>query len=175
MLANISNYSDRISSGKAVETKILNALRQKGYQIDDPTESEDKYDKIDGWWVDKKGQRYSLQIKFRETGDDILFELVKDLDKNIPGRDIISKAVLYLVVDRSGKTRMFLTAPIKEKAQKIQELILQILSKNPTKTEWKGQGWEIRVQHDRAHGQRKVVAYFSPSMFQPLGEWDLKI
>ena len=175
MLANISNYDDRISAGKVVEHKIINAFRQMGYNIEDPTSSEDRNDKIDGWWIDKKGGRVSLQIKFRESGDDILFELVKDLDRKIPGRDIISKAALNLVVDRSGKARMFLTKPIKEQAQKIVDVLLPIISRDAGKGFWSGNGWEVRVQQDRAHGQRKLVAYFSPNLFSPLGEWDLKI
>lgn len=175
MLANISNYDDRISAGKVVERRIIDALRQMGYKIDDPTSSEDQNDKIDGWWVDKKGGRVPLQIKFRETGDDILFELVKDLDRNIPGRDIISKAALYLVVDRNGKTRMFLTKPIKEQAQKIVDVLLPLIRKDDGKGFWSGNGWEVRVQRDRAHGQRKLVAYFSPGLFSALAEWDLKV
>ena len=83
MLANITNYSDRISAGKRVEAEILNALRQKGYKIEDPTEQQDKYDKIDGWWVDKKNNKHGVQVKFRQSGDDILFELMKDLKRNI--------------------------------------------------------------------------------------------
>ncbi len=175
MLANIQNYGDRISAGKQVESSILNALRQKGYKIEDPTSGEDMYDKIDGWWVDKTQKKHSLQIKFRETGDDILFELVKDLDKNVDGRDMVSKAELYLVVDRNGVTRMFNTKPIKEKATQALRVIKQDLEKNPSKTDWSGSGWSIKVQVDRAHGQRKIVGYFSPKMFTPLATWNLKI
>lgn len=176
MLANISNYNDRISAGKVVEKRIIDAFRQMGYNIEDPTPSEDKNDKIDGWWNDKKGNRVPLQIKFRESGDDILFELVKDLDRGIPGRDIISKAALYLVVDRTGKTRLFPTKPIKEQAQKMVDILLPVIKRDTSgKSLWSGNGWEIRVQRDRAHGQRKLVAYFSPDLFSPVGEWNLKI
>lgn len=175
MLANISNYEDRISAGKVVEKRIIDAFRQMGYNIEDPTPSEDKEDKIDGWLIDKSQHRIPLQIKFRETGDDILFELVRDLDKGYPGRDLISKAALYLVVDRNGKTRMYLTKPIKERAQKIVDVLVPMIKKDSGKGLWTGNGWEIRVQHDRAHGQRKLVAYFSPDLFSPVGEWNLKI
>jgi hypothetical protein len=175
MLANISNYSDRISAGKVVEKTILDSLRQKGYKIEDPTPAEDKEDKIDGWWITPKNDRWPLQVKFRETGDDILFELVKDLDRNIPGRDIISKAKLYLVVDRGGKARMFLTDPIKTYAQKIVAALVPVIRRDEGKGVWSGNNWEVRVQTDRAHGQRKLVAYFGPSLFSSIGEWSLKI
>lgn len=175
MLANISNYSDRIDAGKRVEKTILDALRQKGYKINDPTSTEDKYDKIDGWWIGTKGTPYSVQVKFRQSGDDILFELVKDLNKNIPGRDLISKAHVYLVADRSGMTRMFLTKPIKEKAQHILDDIQKELKTQPNKTNWNGSGWQAKLQIDRAHGQPKIVAYFRPSLFQALATWQLNI
>jgi hypothetical protein len=175
MLANIQNYSDRIAAGKQVEKSILDALRQKGYKIKDPSTGEDKYDKIDGWWIGTKGTPYSVQVKFRQSGDDILFELTKDIDKNIPGRDLISKAMVYLVADRSGTTRMFLTKPIKEKGQQILNTIQQDLQKEPNKTNWGGNGWEAKVQVDRAGGQRKIVAYFSPRMFEALATWQLNI
>jgi hypothetical protein len=175
MLANISNYSDRIEAGKRVEHSILNGLRQKGIKIEDPTVQQDKYDKIDGWWVDTKGKKYPVQVKFRQSGDDILFELIKDIDRDIPGRDIISKAILYLVADRSGTTRLFHTQPIKDKAQQVLKMIEKEMETDPQKTEWSGPGWQAKLQVDRAHGQRKVIAYFRPTSFNALATWNLNI
>lgn len=175
MLANIPDYNQRISAGKSVEEKILNALRQRGYKIENPSEQEDKYEKIDGWWIGKNGGRFPLQVKFRESGDDILFELVKDMDKGISGRDPISKSVIYLVVNRTGDARMYLTKPIKKKAQQIVAIIYDELKKNPSKTLWSGDKWEARIQYDRAHGQRKLVAYFHPALFDALVEWKLNL
>lgn len=175
MLANISNYSDRIQAGKQVEYSILNGLRQKGIKIENPTDQQDKYDKIDGWWVDVKGRKHPVQVKFRQSGDDILFELIKDVDRDIPGRDIISKATLYLVADRSGTTRLFHTQPIKDKARQILNTVEQEMETDPQKTEWDGLGWQAKLQVDRAHGQRKVVAYFKPTLFNALATWKLNI
>jgi hypothetical protein len=174
MLANINNYGDRISAGKETEAKILNALRRMGQQISDPTPEEDKYKKIDGWW-DLKGTKRPVQVKFRETGDDILFELVKDIDRNIEGRDMISEADLYLVVDRMGTTRVFLTRPIKEKAKEILNIVEKDRAQSPFKVNWWGTDWQVKMQVDRAHGQRKLVAYFDPKLFNALATWKLNI
>jgi hypothetical protein len=175
MLANIQNYNDRISAGKKVESAIINGLRNRGFKIDDATADQDMHQKIDGWWIDKKDNKYPLQIKFRQSGDDILFELMRDVDRNIEGRDIKSKAVIYLVADRNGTTRMFLTKPIKEKASEILKTVFTDLEKEPNKNEWEGPNWQARVQFDRANGARKIVAYFDPRMFHVLGSWNLNL
>ncbi len=168
MLATITDYKQRVQEGKVKEKIILDTLRKAGIVIEDATAGEDMDDKIDGWIV-KDGQRYALQVKFRETGDDILFEVVKDLDKNIPGRDSVSKAHYYLVVDRYGTARLFLTAPIKKLAQQMIPIAKGLY--HTGKTDWKGIGWELKVTHDRAHGNTKLMAYFNPGKFDCLGEW----
>lgn len=173
MLADNPNYAQRIAGGKRVEAQILNGFRKLGFKIDNPTAEEDKYDKIDGWWHGKKGKRYPVQIKFRQSGDDILFELIKDIDRKIEGRDVISKADVYLVADRQGTTRMYLTKPIKEQAKKMIALAEKDMAEDPFKTRWRGTGWEMKLQIDRAHGQRKLVAYFEPTLFNALGTWRL--
>lgn len=175
MLANTSNYNDRIQAGKKVELNILNALRQKGIKIDPPTSHEDMVDKIDGWWIGKSDSRHPVQVKFRQSGDDILFELVKDLDRKIKGRDIISKSTLYLISNRSGTTRLFHAKPIKNKSEELVKMIDSDLIKNPNKTEWSGNGWQVKIQYDRADGHRKLVAYYSPNMFDVVATWNLNL
>ena len=175
MLATTADYSQRIDAGKKVESKILDALRKLGHSIDNPTADQDKWEKIDGWWHGTKGGLFPIQVKFRETGDDILFELIKDIDKKIQGRDIISKAVVYLVTDRSGTTRMILTKPIKEKAAELLKIAEKDMANDPYKTFWRGDKWEMRMQVDHAHGQRKLVAYFKPELFDILKTWNLQI
>lgn len=173
MLADQPDYQKRISAGKNIEQKILNALRDKGYKIEDPTPSEDMHDKIDGWWINKKGTRFPVQVKYRETGDDIIFELVQDFSTKNLGRDMKTKAVVYIVTDTHRITRMFLVKPIKEKAQEITKVVLDALRENPTQTAFSGKGWQAKVQTDRAHGQRKLMAYLSPSLFSALATWNL--
>lgn len=174
MLAGLS-YNDRITSGKKVEKQILDSLRRKGYQILDPSSSEDMYDKIDGWWVDKKGGKHPIQVKFRQSGDDILFELVKNLDLGKEGRDMKSKATLYLVANRQGTTRLYQTKVFKDKAKEILDIVEEDLQTHPEQQFWRGNGWEARVQFDRSSGDRKIVAYFKPTFVNPMATWDLHI
>lgn len=171
MLANMTNYDNRIAAGRAVEKSIVNQLRQKGHRFDPPTVQQDKEDKIDGIYVSKNGQRYTVQIKFRETGDDIIFEIVKNWDQGTMGRDLKSKADLYLVADRTGLTRLFYTKPIKEKAKEI----LAMVDNEPDKDRWAGNGWEAKIQQDRATKETKLMAYFDPKAFETLFTWQLSI
>ena len=139
MLANNSDYNQRVQQGKRIEGKIINALKQMGYRIDSASAYEDMNEKIDGWWIDKKDNRYPFQIKYRETGDDIIFEIIQDVAKQNMGRDMKSKAVLYIVADTFGRTRMFLTKPIKEKAEEVLEKIKRDQQKNPYKLDFRGE------------------------------------
>lgn len=175
MLAGL-DYDQRVDAGKRVEKKILDALRAKGIKIEDPTSSQDMHDKIDGWWLGKNNnQKYPVQVKFRQSGDDILFEIVKDFNRNIPGRDMKSKSVLYLVADRNGRTRLFHTEPIKKKAQDILKMVQDELKQNPRQDRWSGNGWQAKMQYDARDGNKKLMAYFSPNSFNALATWDLNL
>jgi hypothetical protein len=181
MLATIQNRMQRVVAGLDLEQRVVNALRDRGESIEPAELNQDKYDKIDGWWI-RNNQRLPVQVKVRESGDDILYELMADLDRNVEGRDLISRAKLYLVMDTRGKTRLFETGPIKDTAERMLNVIMMDLRKNPNKSYWGGvrgedghPKWEARVQHDRADNHRKLVAYFNPSLFRPIAEWDLKI
>lgn len=171
LTADIGNYNQRIAVGKVKEKAIVDQLRKYGVKIDDPTAQEDMYDKIDGWMYDVHGTKNSVQIKFRESGDDIIFEIIKDLDLDRPGRDMISKAQLYLVVNRSGNGVLIHTETVKKKASELLKVVQSDLQKIPSKTQWSGVGWEMKITQDRAHGQNKLMGYFNPKMFKALGNW----
>ena len=172
MLATITNYDQRIAAGKVKEKVILDTLRKHGFVIEEPTKEEDTEDKIDGWILEN-GQRNAVQVKFRESGDDIIFEVMKDLNRGTVGRDSVSKAHYYLVVDRHGTARLYLTAPIKKIAQQMIPIAQGLFGTR--KTEWKGIGWELKITTDRAHGNTKLMAYFNPGKFDCLGEWHVQL
>lgn len=171
MLAEQS-YSDRVKNGKSKERIIINSIRRSGTQIDCPTEAEDMYSKIDGWIVEN-GKRKSIQIKFRENGNDIIFEVMKDVDRNINGRDLIGKADYYLCVDTFGNGRLFETKTFKDLAQKIKESIMPLI--NSTKTNWNFKQFEVKLTIDLAHGNRKLMCYFYPRSFQSLKIWKINL
>jgi len=136
--------------------------------LDLPTATEDKNDKIDLWLTNPKGKRYSVQVKYRESGDDIIFEVVKNIQKNLIGRDLASVAQLYFFVDRSGKGWLYWAKPIKELGEKLAADGLRDLANNPDQTNWVGQGYEMKRRSDHASGEQKLVAFISPRKFDPI-------
>jgi len=171
MLATITDYTERVRQGKEKESVILDTLRAAGMSVKSPTAEEDKVQKIDGWIIDTKGVRHSLQIKFRENGDDILFEIIKDIRLNTAGRDMICQAEYYFVVNSRGTGRLFLTAPIKRFAGQIEIICRKDFSVKPDKNRWIGTTeWEAKITYDRASGNRKLMGYFSPKLFAPIVE-----
>ena len=165
MLNTITNYNDRITLGKQQEARIIDFLKTKGYNIQLPTASEDKYDKIDGWFLPKSGGKLSFQLKFREGGDDLPFELIRDWDRNIEGRDLISKAQLYVVVNRSGRLSIYKTSEIKAKAQEL----LKLADENPV--DQKGSGFDLKFTIDKANGANKVMLFFNPLLFKSVASY----
>ena len=162
------DFHSRVVLGKEVESQILNALRQNGFPVESPTRHEDMKDKIDGWFM-ANGKRNSLQIKHRENGDDIIFEIVKDWDEGVYGRDWLSKADYYLVVDRSGNGYLFLTQPIKVLAH----TMFDLAQKSPsTQTNWDGKGWQLKMTVDKSSGNTKLMAYMQPSLFHAIKTWN---
>jgi len=173
-MLNDKDYQERVAKGKAGEKEILNILRARGIKIADPTHAEDMYDKIDGW-MEWNGKKVAVQVKFRESGDDVLFEIAKDLDTGDMGRDMLCKAEFYLVRDRKGKIRMFSVAELKTKAKALYDFVLKDLVKNPDKENWggwQGSNVNVKIVVDKAHGNRKLIAYFNPEKLKTLGEWN---
>jgi hypothetical protein len=161
MLNTVTDYNTRVALGKSRELEIIEFLRKKGYKIIEPTSSQDMHDKIDGFICPKMGGKLSFQLKQRESNQgDIIFEIIKDWDRNIEGRDLQSKADLYIVVDRYGHINIFNTKEIKDKAREL----LALADKNPNNQE--GTHWELKFTQDFAHGQTKLMAFFNPNLFK---------
>jgi hypothetical protein len=175
ILADIPDYAKRVEAGRKIENNIINSLRQMGYTIEDPTEHEDKIQKIDGWWIGERYERYPIQIKFRESGDDILLEMMRNIDRNVLGRDMKGESSLYIVANRKGETKMFLTDDIKKFAKKIMNDVFEDLKTRPGRSFWEGPGWQVRIQCYKHSGERKLMGYFSPDLFKKINSWNLNI
>jgi hypothetical protein len=97
----------RVKAGLVKEKEIADAL--KAYlPVEDSTDAEDKVGKIDRWLAYPTG-RVALQIKYRETGRDLLFEVFDTFygwnhKNNKVGRDMIGDAKEYAVLLKDGKT-----------------------------------------------------------------------
>ena len=81
-----------------------------------------------------------------------------------------SKAEFYLVVNRVGEGRLFEVKDIKDLAQKLLKYF-ESIKDTTLKDEWYNTGWELKVRRDRAHGNRKLMAFMSPTLFKVVKLW----
>lgn len=151
----------RVKEGKKMEQQIIDSMKAHGFAVTNATAQEDQYQKIDGWL---DGQ--SLQIKYRETGNDILFEVYKDWTKGIEGRDLCGKADLYACVNRRGQGVIVRTTEIKD-------LIKAALPTVRDKGFYKAAGLDIKLRPDAYHGQLKCVAFIDWSALNIIGRFKL--
>lgn len=170
----------RVASGKAREAQIANALRdQCGLDIREGTDYQDKYRKIDRWVYNSNGPRTPLQIKFRQKGSDLLFEVYDTFlgfghPKNKIGRDMIGDSTLYAVLLSDGQTIQL----VKTHGAKlvIWNMVKIVQAKGWTKenqnsktfsVRWGNSEPQIKLQNDPGDGRPKMVAYLPPQMLNP--------
>lgn len=168
-----SDQSQRfINSGRRREGQIADALKeQHGLNLVEPTDGEDRYQKIDRWLVEGD-KRTAVQIKYRESGDDLLVEVFDrfhgwDHPRNKTGRDVVGDSKLYAVL-RLDRTTVVLTSAARLKA------IVNEMVRAAKETGWTvdkgthskvlrffkaGGKCELRVQADPNDGRPKMVAY----------------
>jgi hypothetical protein len=173
-----NEYDDRVVYGKSIEKLILDKLSNQ-FTIAEATDEEDIYDKIDGYIVGKDDTYTPLQIKYRETGDDIIFE-VAFMDKynkkdtivpreisshTLNGRDMIGHSSVYACLSQDGcSIWMCETQAIKNKAKAMaMRLYEQFLSTK--RTSYKDPYGEVRITTDRSTGIRKIMFFAKPSTF----------
>lgn len=169
------NYQDRVARGRGVEEKIKEALyRQHKIQITPASQSADMYDKIDGFWNNEP-----IQIKYRDRGSagdrvDILYELIRPYNPNIPmdqqnpGRDVLSKAAYYVVLDPTG--RMIYKVPTKM-IKLLMRQTLRELGDRPLLKSFKGSnGVELRLTSDPSSGVQKIIGFLNPAIFTGIAE-----
>lgn len=166
----------RVLHGKERERQIANALKvQHNLPIADATEFEDKERKIDRW-LEYPGGRVALQIKYREIGDDLLFEVFDkwfdwDHSRNKSGRDMYGDAKEYAVLLSDRKTVVMVPTKLAKKV--IGEMIALARSKGfedsyASKTfryVVNGLTLELKVQKDPRDGRQKMIAYIPPDYF----------
>jgi hypothetical protein len=153
----------RVAAGKKMELRIIDSMNAAGFAVTAATAQEDQYQKIDGWL---DGQ--SLQIKYRETGNDILFEVYKDWDRGIEGRDLCGKADLYACVNLAGQGVIVRTTDIKN-------MVRAALPTVRAAGSYKSGGLDIKLRPDAYHGQLKCVAFIDWSALNIIGRFTLKV
>lgn len=173
--------NERVRRGVLREQHIAEALGRHGFQIIDATGDEDKgRQKIDRWLV-VNGQKKGMQIKFRETGSDILFEVFDtfhdwDHPHNKVGRDMIGDAEVYAcLID--GVCHLLPTKAahkiIKEAMAIIRQFGWTIERHNMATFRWTIGGHRIEVKKttDPRDGRTKIMAYIPASIFEGEAEY----
>lgn len=152
------DINSRVNYGKGIEKQIFDSLVTCGMKLREPSSSEDMYDKIDGWW-DVGGREEPIQIKYRDTGDDILFEVMKDYQRNIPGRDMVGKALYYAVLGRGGG--QIVIVEVEEAKRKIKTAMAAAEAEGfDNRGNYRTQdGLMLRIRRDPQSGQEKLMAY----------------
>lgn len=150
--------NQRVTYGKGIEKQIFDSLVACGMKLREPSSSEDMYDKIDGWW-DVGGREEPIQIKYRDTGDDILFEVLKDFNRNIPGRDMVGKALYYAVLGRGGGQIVIVEVEEAKKKIKAAQTAAEAEGFDHRGNYRTQDGLMLRVRRDPQSGQEKLMAY----------------
>jgi len=170
--------SQRIVIGRNRESQIADALvEQHGLKLEDASFSEDCFAKVDRWLLEGN-KRTAMQIKYRETGDDLLFEVYNKFDgwygKNKQGRDMVGQSKLYAVLRQDRKTVVITEV---ESAKRIIAEMTRIArvtgwtqdngEQNKRLTYVKhGFTCELRVQRDHGDGRTKMIAYIPVGLLQ---------
>lgn len=160
------DIGQRVQYGKSIEKQIFDNLVQCGMKLREPSVQEDKYQKIDGWWETPSGEK-PIQIKYRDTGDDILFEVLLDYDRGIPGRDMVGKAVYYAVLTRTGGNIVMVSvAEAKSLIQAAQDAADQ--EGFDDRGNFRYNGVMLRIRPDPRTGQDKLMAYIPVSLLKQI-------
>src|SRR5579871_5948421 len=105
----------RLQRGWAREEQIAEALVKAGLNIQQSSQFEDRHLKIDRWIV-TSNERIPLQIKYREKGGDLLFEVYDkwygwEDPRNKLGRDMYGDAKEYAVLLPEGNRNFVAMVP----------------------------------------------------------------
>jgi len=152
----------RVKHGKEREGQIANALKQQvGLNIIEASDDDDKARKVDRW-LDRNGKQIALQIKYRETGEDLLF-----------GRDMLGDAQLYAVLKTDKQTVVMVPT---DYAKTIIREMIEIVQQHGWTVEnhisktfrffQHGHKIELKAQKDPRDGRQKMVAYIPAAVFE---------
>ncbi len=152
------DHATRIQMGRKMEAEVAKKLEDLGIKVVHSGREDDMFKGID-FWVTLGDKRLSAQVKQREVGDDIIFEVWKDYDGSSQpnGRDYNGKAQLYIAVDTKGNG--FWVVP---------SLLKQVTDEYLSKFGMKNGKYKdafFKVTKDNRSGNTKLMAFFPPSSF----------
>jgi hypothetical protein len=167
----------RVKHGRERERQIALALKEQvGLPIAESTDFEDKELKVDRWLEYPEG-KVALQIKYREVGQDLLFEVYDkffgwDDPHNKLGRDMYGLAKEYAVLLSDRKTVVMVPTQLAKDAVKRMCLKARaegfsVYSLNGATLRYYAHGMklELKVQKDPGDGRQKLVAYIPADYF----------
>lgn len=166
-------YQTRVIKGKAKEARIIQAMAsQCGLTVRRGTQREDTKLGID-CHVKMHGKEISTQIKARQSGDDVEYEVLADVYSEKPGRDTRVQAELYAVVSR-GKLILIKSRDVRQAIKDLYDMVKAERKRNYMKTlfhlPYRGVNCEMRIQDDRSSGETKLMAYIPLDFFIDLLE-----
>lgn len=103
------DFNTRMRQGREYEAKMIARLIADGHTVVRATEQQDKHDKVD---IIFNG--YRAQLKRRETGEDIIVEVERPLNKL--GRDVAGKAQVFIEFKADGSYTVVLAKQLKQAA-----------------------------------------------------------
>jgi hypothetical protein len=176
---------DRIEFGKKKEGVIIEAMKGLGWIVRGATAQEDMFRHIDAWIKRTPASpEVPVQIKYRDSGDDILVEVIKywtpDMfhrrlqESDFNGRDMSGNAAFYVGLNQARDTLRI--RPISEAhslAKSMTEVLAADFSNLGKRTAFSRAGI-IRLVPDPANGREKVMAYIRPDAFNMKEDVKLK-
>lgn len=167
----------RVRHGRERERQIAKALKEQvGLPIQDASEFEDKERKVDRWIAYPTG-KVALQIKYREVGSDLLFEVYDkwfgwEDPKNKLGRDMFGDATEYAVLMQDRHTIVMVPTAlaketVKEMVDEAHKNGFSYHGHNGSTLRYfkHGKKLELKVQRDPGDGRQKMVAYIPADFF----------
>lgn len=179
------NVEDRVNFGKKIEQQIIDQLSAKGWKITPATQEHDMYDKIDGW-VEIDGEKRPFQVKYRDTGDDILMEMCLRIqlenvdpdninDRIFNGRDAVGKASIYICLNKSGTlVRVCDANYAKSIAKGMAVQLIKAFKQNGERSITTSSG-QAKLTRDPATGIPKLMVYMTPSVLKSQNIWIKKL
>jgi hypothetical protein len=173
MLAD-KDHNARVEGGRKVEQFVIDKLIKSGFNTTKASDSDDMIKKVDVW-LKTKGEKVGIQIKFRETGNDILFEVFDTFydfhdGRNKKGRDMIGEAKKYAVLINNK----IVIVDKQEAKDVIEEMVQEARcngwsKKGETSTLFyddRGFELQLKMTRDHADGRRKMVAFIPKDYFK---------
>ena len=166
-------YATRVRAGKELEFEVIRQLVEMGHYVEirvgEDGEIDDMKEGIDCWLLMDDGKLHAVQIKVRQTGDDIIYELYYDKDTKSDGRDVKGRSEFYLVVDTQGVGTMIRTDLIRDMEPMLRAAYDE---GNMRSRKWmlfeKTEEGDI---NDAGVERVKLLAYIKPPLHEIIQQW----